>query len=235
MLSLLISINVSAQRNFYHRLDIGTSNIYPFVLSNILTGYANYYAHDILFDNSYVYTLYTGDLKTKGLNPIGATARDLFNDSFAGVKLGYHSESLSNFNWGIYGSAHYRINQIKARPKYSEVSQIERFQYIKPGVGVLLTFGGIESDIIAQLEVAARYDIPINYKGMYGSETNNINSGLSTHYSLKFAGNKPFCIGVFADLSHYNIYKDHNAKLKPVSFGAIFTITPKRGIDVYGY
>ena len=235
LVCLLIFMGAKAQRNFYHRIDVGSSNIYTFVLSNIVTGFANYYSRDILFDNSYVYTLYSGDLKTKGLNPIGLTARDLFNDAFAGVKLGYHSESFSNFNWGVYGSAHYRINQVNARSKDIEEYHVERFQYFKPGAGILLTFGGIESDVIVQFEAAAKYDIPINYKGMYGSEINSLNNGISSHYSLKFAGNTAFSIGVFADLTHYNLYKDLNVKLKPFSFGAVFTITPKRGIDVYGY
>ena len=235
LLCLLIFIDVKAQKNFYHRIDIGSSNIYTFVLSNIATGFANYYSNDILFDNSYIYTLYSGDFRTKGLNPMGISVREIFNDAFAGVKLGYHSESLNSFNWGVYGSAHYRINQVNARSKDTEEYHIERFQYLKPGVGVLLTFGGIERDLIVQFEAAARYDIPINYKGIYGSETNNLNNGISSHYSLKFAGNKAFSIGLFVDLTHYNLYKEHNLKLKPFSFGAVFTITPKRGIDVYGY
>lgn len=235
LLSLLMFIGANAKRNFYHRIDVGTSNIYTFVLSNIATGFANYYSRDILFDNSYVYTLYSGDIKTKGLNPMGVTARDLFNYAFAGVKLGYHSESLSSFNWGLYASAHYRINQVDAKTKNAEGYHIERFQYLKPGAGILLTFGGVESDLIVQFEAAARFDMPINYKGMFGSETDCLKSGLSSHYSLKFAGNKAFSIGAFLDLTHYNLYKDNDLKMKPISFGAIFTITPKRGIDVYGY
>ncbi len=233
LLCLIMCIGAKAQRNFYHRIDVGSSNLYTFVLSNIATGFANYYSQDILFDNSYVYTLYSGDYKTKGLHPLGMTARDLFNDAFAGVKLGYHSESFSNFNWGIFGSAHYRINQVNVKRNASEEYHLERFQYLKPGAGVLFTFGGIESNLIVQLEAAVRYDMPIKYKGMYGSETNIINNGISSHYSLKFAGNSPFSIGVFVDLVHYNIYKENNLKLKPFSFGAVFTITPKRGMDIY--
>lgn len=100
-------IDANAQRNFYHRLDVGSANVYTFVLSNLLTGYANYLSGDMLFDNSYVYTLYDGSMdggkiRTKGFNPMGITATELFNDAFAGVKLGYQSDRLGFLNWGRF-------------------------------------------------------------------------------------------------------------------------------------
>jgi hypothetical protein len=234
LLCAIACCGVHAQRNFYHRIDVGTSNVYPFVISNIITGYANYYTNDILFDDSYVYTLYSGDLQTKAMNPMGVTASDLFNDVFAGVKLGYKTDNLSSFNWGVYLSGHYRINQIQTRIDESADYTKECFQYIKPGAGFLLTFGSVENKLTVELEGAVRYDIPLNYKGMFGDDKSEVmKSGLSSHYSLKFAGHHSFSLGAFFDMTHYNIYKTSAIKFKPYSFGVTITITPKRGHDLY--
>lgn len=67
-LTLCLATTVNAQRHFYHRIDVGSSNIYTFVISNLITGYANYLTHDILFDNSYVYTIYGGKVDGESVN-----------------------------------------------------------------------------------------------------------------------------------------------------------------------
>jgi hypothetical protein len=235
-------VNANAQRNLYYRLDVGSSNIYTFVLSNLVTGYANYFSHDMLFDNSYVYTLYSGKIdggkiKTKGFDPMGVTARDLFNDAFAGVKLGYQSDFTGPINWGIYASGHYRINQIKAKFPTMAGYGKERFIYLKPGIGLLITFGGVESDVKVQLEAAARYDMPIGYHGIEGTKADDVlNKGVSSHYSVKVGGYSWVSAGVFADFCHYDLYKKDvvaKSNFKPFSFGVTFTITPKRGEDIY--
>lgn len=145
-----------AQRNFYHRIDVGSSNIYSFVSSNLITGYANYFAHDILFDNSLAYTFYSGNyngvaIKTKSYNMLGLTVRDIFNDCFAGVKLGYQSDYMSRFNWGVYVSCHYKLNQFEAKwPQLQDYTR-ECFQYLKPGAGIFFNIGSVENRIKVQL------------------------------------------------------------------------------------
>lgn len=234
-------IDANAQRNFYHRLDVGSANVYTFVLSNLLTGYANYLSGDMLFDNSYVYTLYDGSMdggkiRTKGFNPMGITATELFNDAFAGVKLGYQSDRLGFLNWGVFASGHYRINQVQAMLPVMEDFGKERFQYVKTGGGLLLTLGSMENRIKVQLEAAARYDMPVGYSGICGTAVRDaLNSGISTHFSVKVAGYSWFSAGVFGDFCHYDLYKDvvGDIDFRPYSLGVVFTITPKRGEDVY--
>lgn len=194
-----------------------------------------------MFDNSYVYTIYGGEVngesvKTKAFNPMGITVSELFNDAFSGVKLGYQSDLMGTFNWGIYASGHYRINQFKAKFADIENYTKERFSYLKPGIGLLLTFGGIESKAKVQFEAAARYDFPIGYKGVFGtSATDMLGKGVSSHYTIKVAGYSWFSAGVFADLCHYKLYNKmrNNSTFRPYSFGVTFTITPKRGEDIY--
>lgn len=240
MLCLLSSSVANAQRHFYHRIDVGTSNIYMFALSNLATGYTNYLTHDILFDNSYVYTLFGGNVdnesvKTKPLSPIGVTSSELFNDAFAGLKLGYKSDQMGIFNWGVYVSSHFRINQYKAKFAAMTDYTKERIEYFKPGTGLLLTFGGIESKVRIQIEAAARYDIPVSYKGMFGNKNDVLGKGISSHYSIKVAGYSDYSVGIFADLCHYKLYDktQSNSTFKPYSFGVTFTITPKRGEGLY--
>ena len=239
--TLCFATTVSAQRHFYHRIDVGSSNIYTFVASNLITGYANYFTHDILFDNSYIYTIYGGavdgkSVKTKAFSPMGITASELFNDAFAGIKLGYKSDLIGAFNWGIYGPGHFRFNQFKAKFVMMEDYAKERFNYFKPGIGLLLTFGGIESKVKVELEAAVRYDFPVSYKGLWGTNAKDIlGKGLSSHYSIKVGGYSWFSAGIFADLCHYELYSNtkNNSSFKPYSFGVTFTITPKRGEDIY--
>ena len=231
-----------AQRNFYYRIDVGSSNIYSFAVSNLITGYANYFAHNFLFDNSYTYTFYSGrymgdKTKIKPLDLMGISAEDLFNDCFSGVKLGYQSDNMGIFNWGIYGSAHYKINQFKAWFPFESDYRKECLQYFKPGVGILMTFGSIENKIKVQIEAAARYDIPISYNGVFGKNEDILNKGISSHFSIKVAGYTDYSIGIFADLNHYNLYKDFddigNSKFKMYNIGITFTISAKRGEDMY--
>lgn len=234
------SCMVFGQRNFYHRFDVGSSNIYTFAGSNLITGYANYLSSSLLFDNSYSYSLYDGsyndaDIKTKKYEIIGLTAKDLFDDCFAGVKLGYQSDNMGSLNWGVYASAHYKINQFKMQLPGAAKYSGECAQYFKPGVGLFLTFGSVESKTKVQIEGAVRYDIPISYKGYFGNKANELNTGLSSHFAIKLAGYTWISAGVFADINHYVLYKNMrgDSKFKIYNFGLSFTITPKRMEDIY--
>lgn len=231
---------MSAQRNFYHRLDVGSSNIYTFAGSNLITGYANYLTGDILFDNSFIYSFYTGNyygakIKTKNYALASITAKDLFDDCFAGAKLGYQSDNMGSFNWGVYASAHYKVNQFKMLFPNTDLYIGECVQYLKPGVGLFLTLGSIENKTKVQIEGTIRYDVPIGYKGMFGKKADVLNNGLSSHIAIKLAGYSWFSIGAYADVNYYDLYKnwEDNSKFKIYNVGLTFTITPKRGEGFY--
>lgn len=237
------SVSAMAQRNFYHRIDVGSSNIYSFVGSNLITGYANYLTHDILFDNSFTYSFYNGtyngkDIKTKSYSMTGLTARELFGDCFAGIKLGYQSDYMSSVNWGLYASCHYKLNQFEAKWPDAQDYSGERAQYLKPGAGLFFTFGSVESQTKVQLEAALRYDMPMGYKGILGTKKDELKSGLSSHFAIKFAGYSWISAGLYMDICHYDLYKDFkdagkDSKFKMYNVGVTFTITPKRGEDIY--
>lgn len=246
LMFLLLSsfvIQTSAQRNFYHRIEVGSNNIYTFVLSNLVTGYANYFAHDMLFDNSFDYAItnasYLGrDIETKSYNPINMEPKDLFNDVYCGIKLGYQSDNMGAFNWALYASAHYKLNQFRVKWPMANDFLNEKTQYFKPGVGLVFTFGSIEQKTKVQIEGAIRYDMPIGYNGYWNNDTKMLNKGLSSHYAVKLVGYSWLSAGIYADFSHYNLYKQldnlgNNSKFNIYNIGLTFSITPKRGEDIY--
>ena len=240
---LLIGIAESSQaqsRHFYHRIDIGSGNAYTFVGSNLITSFANYFAHDILFDNSFNYSVFSGEaingakIRTKPENLLGLTARDLLNDATAGIKLGYKSDNFGSFNWGIYGSAHYKINQYKARVDDTDEYSHERFSYFRPGIGAYLLFGSVENRTKFQIEAGAQYNIPLSYKGLIDGKKDVLNSGITTHWALKIGGAHDFSGGIFVDINHFDIFIPSVAKkMKMYTFGITLTITPRRGEKLY--
>lgn len=239
ILSLCTSKVSAISRNFFHRIDVGSGNVYTFVGSNLITAFANYLTRDMLFDNSFSYTFFSGNnagrsISTRPDNLMGVTARDIFNDAFAGIKLGYKSGVFSNVNWALYGSFHYKINQFKADMFNSGQFTRERVSFLKPGIGGQIVFGGIEHKLRFQLEVGAQYCFPIDYKGVYDSGSNNLNSGVMTHYAFKIGGYVNFSCGIYADIYHFDLFKSSfNNSMKMYNVGVTFTITPKRGEDFY--
>lgn len=222
---------ISAQ-HFYHRLDVSTGNIYSFVASNLATAGINALADDMLFDNAFNYTYVNlssenQPLKTKMRDIAGLTARDLFNDVRLGVKLGYQSFNPGNFNWGVYGSAHYKINQFGIDE--SDVVTNNIIHKVMIGGGMMFTLGNIESYTKVIIEAGLQYDIPLKYKGQFGTDVDNVLSkGLSSHFALRFGGTSWLQgIGLYADIPHYNMLKDNiKCNLKMYHFGIVYTISP---------
>lgn len=232
-------------QHLYHRLDIGASNLFTFVVANLATAGLNYASNDMLFDNAYTYTwLQTGstpsNVSAKGYNVAGLTARDLFNDITFGGKIGYQSAEPTAFNWGVFGSAHYRLNQFKTEIDGQNQLFRHTVHRLQLGGGILLKLGDIESSTRFVVEAGLRYELPISYKGESGMGTSDmLNSGLSSHFSLRINGKGAFQgLGLYADIPHYNLFKKMDiqfgtAKIKPYSFGIIYTITPWKIKDLY--
>ena len=235
-------LNTVRAQHFYYRLDIGTNNIYSFAAANLATAGLNALADKMLFDNAYTYTyINTSDnLDTKGYNVAGMTARELFSDITVGGKLGYQSFYPSSFNWGIYGSAHYRVNQFKTSVSGLNEEHHTDIQRLQLGGGLLFNLGDIESSTRVVIEAGLRYELPINYNQCNGQKVSDVlNGGLSSHFALRINGNGVLQgLGVYADIPHYNIFKNSGNKsvmpnLKMYTFGLIYTITPWKIKEMY--
>lgn len=234
---------VNAQ-HFYHRIDVGTNNIYTFVASNLITAGLNAATNDMLFDTSYNYSYLdlsaNESVNTKNYDMLGLTARDIFSDVRIGTKLGYQSFNFGTFNWGIYGSVHYKLNQFKTQVEGMDVFAKHKIQKLMLGGGLMMILGSMENSTRVIIEAGLRYDTPLSYKGGCGEEVNNIlNSGLSSNVSIRFGGTSWLQgLGLYADIPHYNMFKSgggylNNPQLKMYSFGIVYTISPWKFKDAY--
>lgn len=229
-------------QNLYYRLDVGTNNIYSFAAANLATAGLNALTDKMLFDNAYTYTYLntSNEFDAKNYSIVGMTARDIFSDITAGGKIGYQSFNPGIFNWGIYGSAHYRINQFKSSLKGQNDELHNDIQRVLLGGGLLFNLGDIESSTRFVIEAGVRYELPLSYNRLNGQKVSDVlNSGLSSHFALRINGNGLLQgLGIYADIPHYNLFKDSvgnidNPKLKMYTFGIIYTITPWKIKDMY--
>lgn len=239
-LVIILAGQIHSQSHLYYKLDVGTNHIYSFAISNLATGWLNALTDRMLFDNAYSYT-YINDIDNKGYDSkqysiTGITARELFSDVTIGAKIGYQSASPSVFNWGLFGSAHYRVNQFKTLSNTSDAILHNDLQRLLLGGGALLSFGNIESSTRLTFEAALRYEMPLGYKGYYGKDTNFLNNGLSSHFALRVNGSGALQgLGIYADIPHYKLFKDNSTgNLKMYTFGIIYTITPWKIKGEYG-
>lgn len=232
-----VFLTVKAQNVFY-RMDFGTNNIYAFTVGNLATAGLNAATNSMLFDNAYTYTSMSvndkvENVSTKQTNVLGLTAREIFSDITLGGKLGYQSFYPTTFNWGVFASAHYRINQFGTIQNDSEKTFHHNVQRAQLGGGLLFMLGSIETSTCFIVEAGLRYEVPLSYKGPSGLKTKDmLNSGFSSHFALRVNGNGALQgLGVYADIPHYDLFKKTGAtiatpNLKMYTFGIIYTITP---------
>lgn len=240
----MISFHMCAQ-HFYYRLDVATSNVYSFVVSHLATAGLNTLVDGMLFDNSYTYTYMqkTDNIRSMDVNGYkvtGLTARELFGDVTTGAKLGYQTYFPAMVNGGIYGSAHYRINQFKTIESGHEDIYRHNLHRLLLGGGLFFTIGDIESSTKWVVEAGIRYEMPMRYAGIPGMRmADALNKGLSSHYAIRINGNGVLQgVGIYADIPHYSLFTEMGkqvvgSNLKMFTFGVIFTITPWKIKNLY--
>ena len=148
--------------NLIFNAEIESGSLYTFAASSVITGLANYYLlNDAFFENSFAYNLYTtnvDDLKVRTMNPMGLTARNLFNNLQVGLKLGYQTYSPEFFNCGIYASAHYKVNQFEMGYNDDDMNR-HRAQRALIGATALLSLGSMEQPSRVIIEAGVRYSL----------------------------------------------------------------------------
>lgn len=241
----ILSFTQIRAQHFYYRLDVATNNIYSFAVANLATAGLNTLVDDMLFDNAYTYTyLQTKEnkkvLDINGYKITGMTARELFSDMTAGAKLGYQSFYPGAFNWGIFGSAHYRVNQIRTILSGQDENYRHNVQRLLIGGGLLFNLGDVESRTRFVIELGLRHEIPLRYNCSNGiKSTDVINSGLSSHFAIRINGNGALQgLGVYADIPHYRLFKNASvlstgSNIRMFTFGFVYTITPWKIKDLY--
>lgn len=217
--------------------DIASGNPYVMAASSVLTGLANYHLlNDAFFENSFIYGIYTTNvdgLKARTMNPMGFSASELFNNMQVGVKLGYQTYNPEFFNCGIYASAHYKLDQFKVGYNDDNM-QKHRVQRILLGINALLSLGSMDQPSRVIIEAGLRYSFGLAYKSPLGDDKEQLNNGIVGHYAIKIASRGMMQnIGVFADINHFNVWKDlrPHQKLNNYTLGITWTITPQQVIS----
>lgn len=241
----VLSASSMKAQHAYYRLDVGTNNIYSFAVANLATAGINALANDMLFDNAYTYTILSpcnnnDDIKVKGPNVLSLNARDLFSDVTLGGRAGYQSFNPGSFNWGIFGSVHYRVNQYNTTLHGIDSEYHHRIQRALIGGGLLFKFGNIESSTQFIFEASLRYEVPLSYSGPSGKNASEmLNSGLSSRFALRVNGNGALQgLGIYADIPYYSSFKSSGVyqttpDIKMFTIGLIYTITPWKIKDTY--
>lgn len=219
--------------NLILNCDLGFGNPYTTAFSSVVTGLTNYYLlNDAFFENSFIYGIYPSNvdgLKVKTQNPMGVTARELFNNVQTGLKIGYQSYSPGFVNAGIYATGHYKIDQFKVGYN-DENMQNHRAQRVLVGATALLSLGSMEQANRVIIEAGCRYSIGLNYKSPQDSDDLSLNDGFVSHFGVKVASRGMLQnLGVFADINHFNLWNNSNGnKLNNYTFGLTWTITPQQ-------
>lgn len=237
----MMTIGAVAQSNVHfknHHLifngDLAFGSPYTAAVSSIVTGLANYYLlNDAFFENSFAYSTYsvnTDGVKAKTMNPMGLTARELFNNVQTGIKVGYQTYSPEFVNAGIYASAHYKLDQFQVGIDDDHMTN-HRTQRVLVGATVLLSLGSMGQASRVIVEAGCRYSVGLAYKSPLGTDKKQLNDGLVSHFAIKLASRGMMQnVGVYADINHFNLWKDFrpNQKLNNMTFGLTWTITPQQ-------
>lgn len=224
--------------NLYFRIDLASGNIYP-VVTSMATGLFNYWLDQPLFETSYNYSFITAkyndeklDVKKYKFN--GLTAHDLFNDVQVGIKLGYQTYSTELFNFGLYASGHYKIDQFQIKGAGDAGYCNHNIHRIQLGLNAFTSIGRMGDPLKVSIEAGCRYNIGCLYKNPYDNDTDMLNNGLCSHFALKFAGEGILQdFGVFANFNHYNLLKEKEIiggvnEIKGWSIGLTFSLTPQQ-------
>jgi len=135
--------------NLYFRVETASGNIYP-VVTSMVTGLFNYWLDQPIFETSYNYSFLTAkygneklDVKNHKFN--GLTARDLFNDIQVGLKIGYQTYTPDLFNFGIYASGTYKIDQFQVKGFGETDYQNHNIHRAQLGLNAFTTIGRMDT------------------------------------------------------------------------------------------
>ncbi len=217
--------------------DIASGNLYTIGASSALTGLINYYVlNDAFFENSFAYDVFstnTDGLKANTYNPMGLSARELFNNLQVGLKLGYQTYTPDFFNYGFYASGHYKISQFEVGTS-DENKRCHRAQRFLLGGNALISLGSMEQAARIVIEAGCRYSFGVGYHSPLGDDKGQLADGLTSHFAIKLASRGMMQnLGVYADLNHFNFWKDlrPNKRLNNWTIGICWTITPQQVDD----
>lgn len=250
VMTMIIGVNSShAQRNLYHRVELGSGNAWTFVAMEGLAIGMNQWAKKPLVEASLRFSIPNtsyGNLDSyQGFGDFGGDSyssdeeeesdlggfvgfhmRELFSNVIIGDKVGYLSDNMGFLNYCIYGAGYYNIQQFKLLDEYNDDWTPLNTQRLQLGGGAMVILGSIESRSRWIIDGGVRYNIPVYFggSGIEGSTNDILSKGISSHYMVKWSMRNQIAVGFTADIMHYNMFKDENLvgeKSKVVEFGIV--------------
>lgn len=247
---VFVPSTIFAQRHFYNRIELGAGNVWGLAGTALISTIINGLAHKPLTEATYrvnvPYTEY-GNLNgyqgfcdwnhdcftddpeywKNNTDYVKFSGRHLLSNVIIGDKAGYLSDHLGSLNYCVYGAAYYNIHNFKLMENEEDYTNLT-IHKAQLGGGIMLILGSIEKGKRFILDGGIRYNIPIHFSSEVasGSVSDNLNSGISSHYMFKYSCNNSVAFGVTLDLLHYNMFKNENLcgdKSKLVEFG--FTVS----------
>lgn len=174
---------------------------------------------------------------------------EILNGLGTGLKWGFSKEFNSFINEiAAYGSLHltysyFELDMVEYTDSHP-ISVVNSGCYgnsiirATPGIGALVMLGNPEGNVSFKLDVNIRYDIPVFYKGEFGSGAGCLKSGFSPRISLTAVGpwfikkHLGMNIGVFYEFMTYEWFKTSEYFGEPFmkggTFGINFTMFPER-------
>ncbi|MDE6523224.1 MAG: hypothetical protein K2L17_10425 [Muribaculaceae bacterium] len=169
----------------------------------------------------------------------GFKLQELFNGFGTGIKYGYRNDyEYFLKSWAVYGSLHETYNyylidvNIIGEGNKTYGNSVLR---LSPGIGTNITLGKYTSPVYVLLDFNLKYDIPIIYKGYFGSGPGCLKSGYSPRITAIVGGphlrKLGLNVGVFYEWMNYNLFKPSEYFIEPykskgMTFGMNVTMYP---------
>lgn len=224
LLNVVLANSVFAQRHFFKRIDVGTDNMYTYMMSVMGTAIINTATKSPLSEANWNWGIVSTDETLKLYNSIDSekddngeekcpealipTAHNLWSNLTAGGKIGYISDFQGSVNYALYASTHYNFRQLRTEDYSGLINQ--KTSRAQLGGGFLLTFGSIERNTRFIIDCGLRYNVPVGYKGSLDANYKDVlNKGLTSHYTAKLSfSDLGAAIGLGFNCMHYNLFKD---------------------------
>lgn len=233
----LVSGQIARDNHLYFHVDFAAGNVYTAAFPSLATWGLNELTKSNIFESALEVPFYSTDgFDLEQYSMVGYTAHDLFKDIHPSLKIGYQTRRMSDFNWGIYASGEYLMNQFKTQ--YSNLGyESNRLQRFLVGGSAFAVIGGVDKMYHFMIEAGCRYSMVLNYKGPLADGKNGINNGLVSHFAFKVTGAGVIQdFGIYADFNHFDLLKRDDTKLKMFNIGIMWTVTPgqrKTRTDIY--
>ena len=218
--------------NFYHKIELGSGNVYGFGILSCASGVFNYLIDDAVAETNFEYPIYREQTSVPDAFSrqylLGVVPNDLLHDFSGGVKLGYQSYSPDFFNWGVCAVGEYKREPYKWSGTDAEGGGV--MGRALAGGNVMFRFGEMGMHSLFTVELGIRYSYGLSHmNAALSSPDMKLNNGLVSHYAIQIGGPGFFQdIKLYVDVPHYKVVDCPELQLSPIYLGFSWTVTPRQ-------